>query len=285
MATMYIRAPDHLGDGVMALPAIDALKAQGPVQIDGPPWAVELYGERCLEPPRAEVAVLFKPSFSAAWRARRCRRRIGLSWDLRGALLTDPIAPGKGHRTDEYAAIARVAGAEVTQPPCFTASASICVDLPASAVLLLPLTHSTATVAWAGFRELADALDGRAVFAGGPGEDDALHTVAGPHPVLPTLSLAQLAEVARAARTVVGNDSGLTHFAAAAIRGAGKDPSQVHVIYGSTDPSRTGPPGTQAHRLAPLPCWPCYRKRCAVTPKAPCLEVSVSSVLLALETG
>ena len=91
-----------------------------------------------------------------------------------------------------------------------------------------------------------------------------------------------LAEVARLATAIVGNDSGLTHLAAAAIRGAGDDPIKVHVVYGSTDPDRTGPQGTQAHAAAPLPCWPCYRKRCAIASEAPCLEVPVAALLQTL---
>ncbi len=282
MATMYIRAPDHLGDGVMALPAIQALQARAEVQIEGPVWARELYGSRSTETPRADVAVLFKPSFSAAWRARRCQRRIGIRWDLRGPLLTDPVPRSPGHRAQEYAAIAAMAGATVSDPPHYTATATLDLKLPDAPVLLLPLSHSTATVAWSGFRALADALNGRAVFAAGPGEDAALAAVAGPHTVLPALPLPALAALARASTAVVGNDSGLTHLAAAAIRGAAQDPAKIHVIYGSTDPSRTGPPGTRAHRVAPLPCWPCYRKRCRVARVAPCLEVPLSGVLAAV---
>jgi len=279
MATMYIRAPDHLGDGVMALPAIEALRSLGAVVIDGPPWAEELYGSRCTDPPQADIAVLFKPSFSAAWRARKCKRRIGVRWDFRGPLLTDPIARGSGHRAEEYAAIAALAGAEVTQPPRYSPAAPPPADLPDRFVLILPLTNSTATVAWNGFRALADVLELPAVFAAGPGEDEALKSIAGPHQTLKPLPLPALAEVARMASGVIGNDSGLIHFSAAAIRGANGDPSKVHVVYGSTDPTRTGPPGTHPHALQPLPCWPCYKKRCSVASAAPCLEVPLNQVL------
>ena len=60
-----------------------------------------------------------------------------------------------------------MAGAEVSTLPRFTGAEDLAKDLPADAVLLLPLTRSTATVAWSGFRELADSLNGRAIFAGG----------------------------------------------------------------------------------------------------------------------
>jgi ADP-heptose:LPS heptosyltransferase len=278
MATFYIRAPDHLGDGVMALPAIQAILALGPAQIDGPRWAEALYGSRDTSRPSAQTAVLFKPSFSAVWRARSCARRIGVDWDLRGLLLTDRVQQPPGHRIAEYAKIAAVIGARALGLPTYESTAAA-PALPEQAVLLLPLSKSPQTVGWAGFRALADALDGRAVFAAGPGEETALAQIAGPHRVLPDLSLPALAEVARQAAAVVGNDSGLTHLAAAGIRGAGQDPNKVHVVYGSTDPEHTGPPGTTPHRLSPLPCWPCYQKSCRIGQPAPCLGLSHERLL------
>ena len=278
MPTMYIRAPDHLGDGVMALPAIHALMALGPVSLEGPPWAEALYGTHTKDHPRHDIAVLFKPSFSAAWRARKCRRRIGVDWDHRGVLLTDRVPAHPGHRVDEYATIATAAGAKVEGLPSYTGHAACPVSLPEDFTLLLPMTKSAKTAGWRQFQDLARSLSGPVVFAAGPGEESQLAAIAGAHLQLPALSLPALAQVARSARAVVGNDSGLTHLCAAAIRGAGQDVSKVHVVYGSTDPNRTGPPGTRPHRLAPLACWPCYKKRCKVASVAPCLEVSVQSV-------
>ena len=283
MASIYIRAPDHLGDGVMALPAIAALLSMGPADIEGPAWTQALYGTRSTQTPRAETAVLFKPSFSAAWRARRCRRRIGIRWDLRGPLLTDPVPLSNGHRVAQYAAIAAAAGATAHGMPSYTATATG-PEIPDDAVVLLPLTKSTQTVAWRGFRALADALNGRAVFAAGPGEDARLAKIAGPHRMLPALDLPAFAGTVCNARFVVGNDSGLSHLAAAAVRGAEQSPAKVHVIYGSTDPARTGPPGTTAHHIAPLSCWPCYKKRCSVDNVAPCREIPVADVVRAMES-
>ena len=76
MPRLYARAPDHLGDGVMALPAMAALSRLGPLRIRGPGWARRLYrglGEIVEDPGDAELAVLFKPAFRAAWEARRVR--------------------------------------------------------------------------------------------------------------------------------------------------------------------------------------------------------------------
>ena len=109
-----VRAPDHLGDGVLALPAVRALAELGPLRIEGPTWVPHLY--RHLLPARppggpAELAVLLKPSFSAAWQARGHTRRIGLSTDLRRLLLTTAVRPGAGHRQADLDAVARAAGA------------------------------------------------------------------------------------------------------------------------------------------------------------------------------
>ena len=69
---------------------------------------------------------------------------------------------------------------------------------------------------------------------------------------------------------MVGNDSGLTHLAAAARRGAGRPVDTVHVVCGSTDPARTAAPGATTWTGLRPPCWPCYRKHCPWA--APCLH-------------
>ena len=98
---VLVRMPDHLGDGVQALPALAALCAAHEVTAVGPSWvAVLSRGLACAtapevtaagEPGAFDAACLFKPSFSAAWKARRIRRRVGVSWDARRLLLTDVV--------------------------------------------------------------------------------------------------------------------------------------------------------------------------------------------------
>ena len=104
---LWVRAPDHLGDGVMALPAVASLAQLARSQSDvmtvaGPGWAGALYGHqgvtivgRQARPGREDAAVLFKPSFSAAWAARRARTRIGLDSDHR-RLLCRRAGRGRG---------------------------------------------------------------------------------------------------------------------------------------------------------------------------------------------
>jgi len=280
-----VRAPDHLGDGVLALPAIGALAAAGPCRIVGPGWTRDLYGHLPQAPvEEPDVAVLFKPAFRAAWEARRVPRRVGLRWDLRGPLLTDPVEASPGHRLDTYAAIAAAAGVVVTGAPSLPTHRAAAPPLPPRAVLLLPLSASGAVVEWGGFRALADRLSAAGlspIFAAGPGQDAALAHVAGPHPRLPALPLTALGAAAAGAVGVVGNDSGLTHLAAAARRAAGAAVKAVQVVCGSTSPARTAAPGATAHTAGPgLGCWPCYRKTCAIG--VPCLRVPVAPVLAAV---
>lgn len=274
----------------MALPAVAAVAGLGSqVWIAGPGWVGELYrGLGAAIPgrgkmPVADLAVLFKPSFSAAWAARRSTRRVGLGTDHRGWLLTERVVPGSGHRMEDFAAVARAAGAAVSGLPRFVPTAVEIPELPPRAVLLLPGTASPATVRWPGFRALADALGERAVFAGGPADMAYIGEIAGPHRVLPALSIDEFAAVAVAAERVVGNDSGLSHLAAAARRGSGREPAEVVVVYGSTDPARTGPPGSTAVPGPRPDCWPCYKKSCGIG--TPCLGVGVREVLERIRPG
>jgi heptosyltransferase-2 len=272
MLPQLIRAPDHLGDGVLALPSIRALAAQRPSWIDGPRWAQWLYrGTGVISEPPSEFsrAILFKPSFSAAWKTRRIKNKIGLKTDHRGWLLQQSVRPGRGHRIEDYARIARAAGVVVEGLPSFAPSIDElrdCPDVPDNAVLLLPATASGPPVAWSGFPDLAETLRAAGllpVFTGGPGEDEQVQRAAGTHLVLPPLSLGRFAALCTRVRAVHGNDSGLSHLAAAARRGAGLSPADVHIYCGSTDPIRTAAPGARAFRHTDPPkCWPCYRKRC-----------------------
>ena len=265
----WIRLPDHLGDTVLALPALVALAARGPCWVAGP-QACRWVADTVVPPPggptprTVDTAVLFKPAFRAVLQGPRCRRRVGLVGDHRWPGLDLAVVPSNHHRQHDLDRVATQAGATPqgapTLPEAHLGTPAAGVD-----VLLLPLSATGTTVQWPGFRALADRLHahGWAVgFAAGPGEDGPLHAIAGPHRRLPALSLADLAATTVAARAVVGNDSGLTHLAVAARRGAQRPTRAVIGITGSTSEHRTGAPGaTWLHGARP-PCWPCYRATC-----------------------
>ena len=281
---MLVRAPDHLGDGVQALPAVAALTRHYAVAIAGPAWRRDLYahtGAAFDATGDEEIAVLFKPSFKAAWAVRHIPRRIGLSTGHRGLLLTDAVTPPGPHRGDDYAAICGVLDVEVRGLPTLPVDPSRApIAIGPDDVLLLPGTRSAETVRWRGFRALAEALGERAVVVVGPGDlPDVADAVPATARLAGPFDVPQIAALAIRVRAVVGIDSGLTHLAAAARRSVGLE--DVHVVYGSTDERHTGPRGTLAHHGTRPACWPCYRKHCPYG--GPCLDADVDEVLGALE--
>lgn len=125
---LVVRAPNWLGDSVMALPTLRALRAgvsRGQITLVGP-WA-EIFGDqgvadrviayprnfsrrlaitRVLRPLGADTALLLPNSFEsalAAW-SWGTRRRIGFATDGRAWLLTHPVArpAPRRHQVDEY---------------------------------------------------------------------------------------------------------------------------------------------------------------------------------------
>jgi heptosyltransferase-2 len=128
---IVVRTPNWLGDTVMALPTLTALRAAEPearITLVGR-WATLLAGQgvadvvlpypralaarrrlaHALAAERADVAVLLPSSIEsalAAWRWRAARR-VGYATDGRVALLTDalPLPAPRRHQVDEYAAL------------------------------------------------------------------------------------------------------------------------------------------------------------------------------------
>lgn len=267
---LYVRAPNHLGDGVMALPAIEALRRIDRVTVAAPAWGEALYGhlDVALVPrgtvPKADAAVLFPPSFRAAWEARRLPRRIGFKSDWRGWLLTDALAPSQGHRSQGYAALAKVLGAVVDGPPTLPVPEGD-TTVPDGHLALVPVSPSGEPVMWRGFEQLGQNSRWPVVVYTGPGESwpTQLPTRAG-------LSIPQLTRALVRARAVVSNDSGVAHLA----RALGV---RTLVVHGSTVAHRTGPAGSEAIVGPRLDCAPCYAKRCSVG-GAPCLDIAAAQV-------
>jgi heptosyltransferase-2 len=260
-------APRHLGDGVMALPAMRALAELGPLRIDGPRWAADLYRDvPQVERGAPHTAVLFRPSLGAAWRARRIPRRVGTPTDARGWLLTDPVAPGV-HTRDTYAALVAAVGGRVSGGPTWASRDSDPqVDVPADHVGLNPLSASGRVRSWPGFPDLAARLAGPVVWYAGPGEEAAIAELAGRQPIRAGWSLPAFARALRRCRVFVSVDTGAAHFAAAC-------GVPTVVVHGSTAPEGSGPWGAEAVRGPPVPCAPCYRRSCAVDRhRPPCFE-------------
>jgi heptosyltransferase II len=143
--SIIVRTPNWLGDTVMALPALTALRTAEPdarIMLVGR-WASLLGGQgvgdvlldypeplasrrrvaRTLADAGADVALLLPNSLEAALAAWRWRagRRVGYATDGRGALLTDPVPlpSPRRHQVEEYTALLAplgVAGPRAPQP-------------------------------------------------------------------------------------------------------------------------------------------------------------------------
>lgn len=134
--TLIVRLPNWLGDTVMAVPALRALRAGLPaarILLAGP-WAPLLAGQDLadvlVDYPRAwsarmrladtvralgaDTALLLPGSLEAALAARYwgARHRIGFATGGRGWLLTDamPLPAPRRHQIDEYCALAERLG-------------------------------------------------------------------------------------------------------------------------------------------------------------------------------
>lgn len=272
------RAPNHLGDGVMALPALQGLAQVGALTIYAPPWGPELYREvparvLPLQTMDGDVAVLFPPSLRALWQARRIPRRIGTPTDWRRRGLTD-VVPWTPKTAEVYRSLAAVLGAEASGPPRFrVALTDGAADVPRDHVGLVPISAGGRSKEWSGYRALADALEQPVVFYGGPGEAERVAQVAGPHPQCVGLPLSALAATLQTCRLIVTNDSGLAHFG----RAVGVP---VVTVHGPTAAAWTGAPGAIAVEGPALPCRPCRSGRCRVGDNA-CLDIPVARVLAA----
>jgi len=78
-------------------------------------------------------------------------------------------------------------------------------------------------------------------------------------------SIVEAAAWLRGARAALGNDSGLSHLAAACS-------TPTLALYGATDPGGSTPwgPKTAGLRLDGIPCAPCFKPQCTVAGH-PCL--------------
>jgi lipopolysaccharide heptosyltransferase II len=288
-----IRAPNHLGDVVMALPALadagdDVLVRRwlAPVlEMAGLPgrvlpmdrgfggWSRAVVMLRSL---RYEHGTLLTPSFSAAWLMRwgEVHRLRGTASDGRSFLVSDAIprdALRGHHRINQYRLLLEQDPTGEPQAPRLTPpEAAVSAwrgrlgdEMPL--VALFPGSNAPAR-RWPAqrFAEVATALSragARVVVLGGPSDRAVTAEVASQSPGVVDAGgetdLGELAAVLSMSRLLVTNDTGPMHLASAV-------GTSIVTLWGPSDPSEVRPTGLGhvAVHGPSLPCKPCLKNEC-----------------------
>jgi heptosyltransferase-2 len=154
---LIVRAPNWLGDAVMALPALEAVRrayADRTIVLAARPSVAPLFDEETPAKPdeilvvddtregeqlrdaKADAILLLPNSFGSAWAARRAGigERWGYRADFRGWMLTRAVARPRGHvhHVEYYLSLARGLGIDASATtPRMTPRASTLADADA----------------------------------------------------------------------------------------------------------------------------------------------------------
>jgi heptosyltransferase II len=325
-AEFAILAPNWLGDAVMALPAMADVRRASPgasIAVAARPAVLPLFGlvrdvdEAIpigdLSRRKFDVAILLPNSFHAAFVAYRSGipERWGYRTDWRAPLLTRAVPAPRGlHQVDYYRRLTTALGFEAGElaphldlaPDARAAGAALLAALGWNGrtplVALAPGAAYGAAKRWppSYFAELADALarDGVVSVMVGSSADAATGREVeaaskAPGAILNAIGrtdLPTLAGVLVHARTLVTNDSGAMHIAAAldvpvtAIFGPTREaetaprlrPPEIDRGFGAAANSRLRPPeidrgfgaAADGHQILVHPVWcrPCMLRTC-----------------------
>lgn len=294
----WVRFPRYIGDAVMQMSVLRLLRQLevGPLVVWGPKLTVALVEgtdladavvrdlgkpnawemARLLRAHRAARSIHFPKSLRPALASflARVPERIGVSESLAGPFNTHtlPFWKGEGHCLDRYLKVLRLRWPQAPAMPLANYRSPFEAQLPQEHYLCLMPGASTTAKAWepehyAQVAELAWARGIRPVVLGGPGERALGDLVAGVNGINRCGdTVPEAAAWINGAVGALGNDSGLSHLAAAC-------GTPVLVLYGATDPGIFTPFGTQVRTLqrGGLPCSPCGKGTCSV-PGHPCLR-------------
>lgn len=318
-SNILVRATNWVGDAVMSLPALRALRGRFPkatITILAMPWVADLYGREpfcdALIPWTAargwrdfgtklrltrqiaglgfDCAIILPNSFDSAVSPflARIPRRIGFARDARSWMLTDaiaPIQPGETppHQSFHYlellrrarlidrlpsapeirldaAAEARTAGrqrfADLGLPECVVGVSPGAAFGPAKR--WFPDRFAAAALEVARERQGGIALFGSADEVGICDEVKRHIHSAGwiVRSFAGQTSLAEFIQLAAACTVFLTNDSGAMHVVSAL-------GVPTVSIFGSTDPSATGPLGAHTRVLKEnIKCSPCFKREC-----------------------
>lgn len=256
-----------------------------------------------------DEAVLLPNSFRSAWLAHRAGipARWGYSGGFRRLLLAPSVArePMTRHQVEDYAEL--LAAMAVPEPIDWTPRLPLTearrergrelltragIDPDGGPVVgLFPGAEFGASKQWprAHFEEAARQLrrtqrDVQVTLLAGPKEvwlAVRLHEETGKiHPVIgPDLDLADLAAVLAHHATLLTNDSGPMHLAAAVA-------VPCVALFGPTDHTRTAPAGPGHHVLTvDRWCSPCFRRRCPLSHHKCMTEIGVDEAVAAVRAA
>jgi heptosyltransferase-2 len=295
---IWVRFPRFVGDAAMQLPVLRLLRqmGEGPIVVWGPALAVSLVERhpladailrdggkpgpwamaRTLREHRAACSIHFPKSLRpalAAWLAR-VPVRIGVDESLAGPFNTHsgPFWEAGGPFLLRYHAILKKRWLEAPPMPFADYDPGVAVSRPPGSYLCLMPGSTWPSKAWPqehyrSFASMARAEGLDVVVLGVPEEAATCAFVAqdGAMDLCGRTSLVEAAAWLRGARAAIGNDSGLSHLAAAC-------GTPTLAIYGATDPGGSTPwgPKSLGLRRDDVPCAPCFKPICSVEGH-PCL--------------
>ena len=294
----WVRFPRFVGDAAMQLPVLRLLRQQGigPLVVWGPaatvalvagneladavlpdlgkpgPWAMAAILRRY----RAARSIHFPKSLRPALAAflAGVPERIGVDESLAGLFNTHscPFWAAQGPFMARYHAVLAKRWPGLPPMPYADYTPLADVQLPDEPYLCLMPGSTWPSKTWPKEHFLALTRKARTeglgvAVLGSPDEraicdflgQDATHNLCG------QTSLVQAAAWLHGARAALGNDSGLSHLAAAC-------GTPTLALYGATDPGGSSPwgPRSRVLRLDGIPCAPCFQRECTVAGH-PCL--------------
>jgi lipopolysaccharide heptosyltransferase II len=312
---IIIRSPNWLGDAVMAIPAVCAIKAGRPdahVTLLTPAKLADLWRTVAevdallpIEPGKSvfaiardvragnfDAAVLFPNSLRAAleiWLAG-IPRRVGYPGHQRAWLLDQPLrgkkmkkkqtAPPR-HHVHHYLALAEFIGADITVPSA-PANRERTFSGGSPRIGLVPGAEYGPAKRWLPerFAEVIRAVPAQWTLFGVAGDraiaDTILAAAPGCRDLTGKTTLTELIAELRQCDLLLTNDTGTMHLAASL-------GVPVVAIFGSTEPALTGPLGAHHTVLRKhVECSPCFLRACPIDFR--CMRsIAASEVIAALQ--
>lgn len=295
---ILVRATNWLGDAIMCLPALHALRAANPrahITILGHPWLADLYGQESfcdatIAYPRTwqakiglawslrgqfDRALLLQNAFEAAafTALAGIPIRTGYDRDARRLLLTHPISvPQIGHERFYYLELLRLAGWISSYDPVSEIHLNGITRNPTNTIGVSPGAAFGSAKRWYPdrFADAAAAIasqhNASVSLFGSASEMDIVSVVEQSlrkrdipvHNHAGRTTLKEFIQLVANCRLMLTNDSGAMHVAYAV-----GTPSVT--IFGSTDHIGTGPVGPHARIVRePVDCAPCKLRECPI---------------------